>query len=586
MAEEQKDEPRNTSDEDTMVEVPESTVEIPARKASSSVSQNKLRQVWAWSLHHKKITLPVTVAVLLTVLTAIPFTRYILAGTIVRQNFSVRVTDKATKKPVSGVEVILQGKKALTDNQGRATIRANAGESVLKVSKKYYKGDSREVLVPILKQKDVLGITIEATGRQVPVTVTNKITKKPLADVAFKVLGAETKTDKQGKAILVLPADKDKAEASLSASGYNSANVSVTVSAEETKSNAFELTPAGKIYFLSNQTGRLDVVKSNLDGSDRKVVLAGTGKEEKQNTVLLASRDWKYLALLSKRDGGEYAKLFLIDTSTDSLTVMDEGKAGFNLYGWSDHRFVYRVQRSEVKAWEPKQQALKSYDANGRKITTLDQTAAEGNEYGYAAQDFSSVFLIKDQVVYSIGWGGYTQQTKGKSAIIRGIKADGQGKKDYKTFDANQYQPYISANPYEFNEIYYLVYEWNNAKEAFFEFEDNAVKPAQTTREAFYEPYPTYFISPSAGHTFWSESRDGKSVLFIGNEEAGQGKQIAPPLSYQTHGWFTDNYVLVSKDSSELYILSAEGLKEGEQPLKVTDYYKPDYVIRGYGGGY
>jgi hypothetical protein len=82
---------------------------------------------------------------------------------------------------------------------------------------------------------------------------------------------------------------------------------------------------------------------------------------------LLASRDWKYLALLSKRDGGENAKLFLINTSNDSVATMDEGDATFLLSGWSEHRFVYRVIRNKLADWTPKKQALKSFDAENQK---------------------------------------------------------------------------------------------------------------------------------------------------------------------------------------------------------------------------
>jgi len=78
----------------------------------------------------------------------------------------------------------------------------------------------------------------------------------------------------------------------------------VTVTTDKVAANQFKLAPVGKVFFLSNAGGKIDVVSTNLDGTDRKVVLAGTGKEDRNNTVLLASSDWKYLALLSLRDGG------------------------------------------------------------------------------------------------------------------------------------------------------------------------------------------------------------------------------------------------------------------------------------------
>jgi hypothetical protein len=43
---------------------------------------------------------------------------------------------------------------------------------------------------------------------------------------------------------------------------------------------------------------------------------------------------------------------------------------------------------------------------------------------------------------------------------------------------------------------------------------------------------------------------------------------------------------LVSKNSSELYIMPKSGINEKLQPLKVTDYHKPVQNFYGYGGGY
>src|SRR6185369_16053847 len=114
------------------------------------------------------------------------------------------------------------------------------------------------------------------------------------------------------------------------------------------------------IYFLSKASGKIDVVKTNLDGTDRQTVLAGTGKEEDTDTILLASRDWKYLALKSRRDG-KAVKLYLIDTSNDKLTTIDEGNATFDMVGWQNDYFVYYVYRNNVKSWQPKGSSLKSY---------------------------------------------------------------------------------------------------------------------------------------------------------------------------------------------------------------------------------
>jgi hypothetical protein len=556
--------------------------------AAASAPTDNTGRSWKRLLRDKKIVIPAVIVLALAVLAAVPVTRYALAGTVLKQRFSLKIVDTETKKPISGVTVQLDGKKATTDKDGKANVKVSVGDAKLTVEKKYYESESREVLVPILKQKDTLEVRIKATGRQVPVAVVNKITKEPLADAAVKVLGTETKTGKDGKAVLVLPADKTSAEATVSHDGYNSVATKIEITTKEVAANNFSLTPEGKIFFLSNLSGKLDVVKSNLDGTGREVVLAGTGKEDKNSTILLASRDWKYLTLKSRRDGGEYDKLFLIETATGKVTTMDEGEATFSVYGWADHRFVYKVERQKVEEHQPKKYAIKSFNAEAKKITTLDQSEAQysASSGRYAAQRFDTVYIAGDKLIYGVEWGGWYESVQNRLMAIRTIGVDGSGKRDVKTFSTNRYSSYFTSKPYAFNEVYYEVYDNDTNEYIYFEYEDGKVVSADIDSSEFSQEYPIYFISPSAKRTLWSEERDGKNVFFLGDENGEHEKRIAALEEFSTYGWYTDKYALVSKKGNELYIMAASELQPGQQPLKITNYHRPNYNIPGYGGGY
>src|SRR6185437_11523818 len=100
-------------------------------------------------------------------------------------------------------------------------------------------------------------------------------------------------TDADGQATIVVPASVTQ-PVSLKADGYLDTTATLQVTNPAADANTFSLVPSGRLYFLSNLSGKLDVVSTNLDGSDRKTVLAGTGSEDKNNTVLLAARDWQY----------------------------------------------------------------------------------------------------------------------------------------------------------------------------------------------------------------------------------------------------------------------------------------------------
>ncbi len=553
-------------------------------------SGSKLKRVWQWLHTHKKISIPAITVVVLAVLAAVPFTRYVLAGLVVKQDYAVVVLDNQTSRPVTSATVLLGDKSMQTDGKGRVKLNVSAGEAKLAVTKKYYKTSAREVIVPIGKQQEPLEVRLEATGRQVPVTVLNRISGKPVSNAVVKAVGTETKTDEKGEAIAVVPAEKTEVRGTIETEDYNIAKVTIKVTADKILANTFSITPSGKLYFLSNASGKLDVIKANLDGTDRQTVLPGTGQEDKYNTVLLASRDWKYIGLFSKRDGSDKAKVLLLETDTDKLTVIDEGDAEFALIGWSGDRLVYTVTRNTVNTWEPKRQALKSYHAPARKIVTLDETTAEGNENDHRYQLLGETYVLDQEVLYTKNWdvadyyGEYNSQDK--QITFNSAKSDGSQKKVVKEYNP-PYQGHksIDTRPAEFGEVY-IRYATDGGAEHD-EYKGGKVAKATLTDEEFYDTYPTYAVSPSGKKTLWSEYRDGKNVFFVGDNNGANGKQIGASEEYTVYGWHTDNYVLLTRKNSELRIMSASGSNDNiETSLKVSDYYKPNYVVRGYGYGY
>ncbi|PIZ63285.1 hypothetical protein COY17_01010, partial [Candidatus Saccharibacteria bacterium CG_4_10_14_0_2_um_filter_52_9] len=257
------------------------------------------------------------VAIVLLIIFALPVTRYTVLGLFIKEPVTISVLDSKTNTPVSGASVTVGGADGKTNGSGQVTIKARPGKTRVAIAKQYYKDGSKPLFVGLKSAKTT--ILLDATGRLVPVTVVNKITGLPLANVQIKVLNSTAKTDSKGQATIALPTTANTQAAKLSLSGYNSTDATITVIDKTVKANTLQLTPAGQIYFLSNLSGNLDVVKSNLDGSGRKTVLVGTGHEEASTTSLLASRDWHYLVLKSRRDGNQ-ASLYLIDTSNDKTT--------------------------------------------------------------------------------------------------------------------------------------------------------------------------------------------------------------------------------------------------------------------------
>ncbi len=354
--------------------------------------------------------------------------------------------------------------------------------------------------------------------------------------------------------------------------------------------NNFSITAKGKIYFLSNLNGTIDVIKSDLDGKNRETIAKGTGREDSRSTSLLASRDWRYLVLKSRRDTAE-ASLYILDTQTDKLTRFDTGVGDYQLVGWYGHSFVYNVTRSSVAYWQNGREALKSYDAERAELNQIDQTSAEGDASSHGYQTFSNFYLLDNLVTYNTTWytGGTSVGTFDlgtKKSTIRGTAPSGQGKKDYQSFTAKDFS-YFTAALYEPQGVYYAAYDAAN-KPSYYEFEDQKVSLATgIDQDTFSKNYPTFLISPGGKQSFWSDFRDGKNTLFISSSTSTDNKkQIASLSEYAPYGWYSDEYLLVSKNGSELYITSQKVLEDKKLPLKVTDYYKPAQTFTGYGYGY
>ncbi len=590
MSEESGAEAGSTDAEDETVESEANDQEGGEDEADTDPDsdESRFKRFVTWYKTHKKLSVPLTILLVIAVLLAVPFTRYLLLGPFIKQNVEVTVTDSETHIPVSGVDVSLRGKSAKTDGQGHATIaQVSVGGGTLQATKKYFKDYSQKMTVTLTKMKPV-AFSMQATGRQIPMKVTNKITGDAVAGAVVKVSDAEGVTDQNGAVTLVLPADKPTQKGTIHANGYNEMAITVDLSKATVNDNSFGITPSGKIYFLSKRTGKIDVVKTNLDGSDRQVVLAGTGQEEDSNTVLLASRDWKYLALQARRENGQ-TRLYLITTADDSVLEIDSGGAAFGPVGWSEHAFLYTATRSNVPAWQGKAAALKTFNADTKQGSTIDETNAEGtSQSDYINEVFGNVYIMRDAVVYVKQWyGSYLSAYRlaGKRSGLYQAKANGSNKQTIKDFDAASTSSIatVLSKP---GELYVATYN-NAGKATYYEYANgNFAAASDVTADNFNQFYPTYLVSPLGSTVFWSEPRDGKNTLFTANLQLDKPKQLASSSDYSAYGWFSEDYLLMSKNGSELYIAPSSGFSSSTPPQKITDYHKPARSLDGYGYGY
>jgi hypothetical protein len=537
----------------------------------SKIFKNK----WTW----------VGLGVVLVALFAVPVTRYKVLGLALKSTADITIIDSKTASPVTNAVVTIGNASAKTDGSGRVHLKAPLGSHTLSITKQYYVAYAAPYFVGFQTAPDYQ-VKLVATGRQVPIVVLNKLTGKPLAGAQIKVLDTTAKTDAKGKATIVLPTKSATDTATVTLDGYNKTTATIQVTDKVVSNNTIRIAPAGHLYFLSNLSGTIDLVKTNLDGTGRKVILAGTGKEDPYNTALLASRDWKYLVLESTRDDGKKVALYLLDTSTDDVTKFESSGSNITLIGWHDHSFLYDLSKQTPDLLSY-QDTIKSYDADHQQTNQIDQSQVSKNPDAY--QDFGSFYLLEDELVYTSIWthssNNYSSDISSLKTAIVGAGVDGHGKHNYDSFAAQTGN--YTLQLYEPSALYFSIYSYIDNSTSYHEIEDGKVTDKTSLSATdFNKTYPTFLQSPSGNKTFWTDYRDGKNSLSIGDKDSKNSQTVASLSDYSPYGWYTDKYLLVTKSGSELYIMPASALSSGQQPFKVSNYYKPQQTYSGYGGGY
>ena len=554
--------------------------------------------LWQRYLNHKKWTIPLTIlSLLLVIIFALPATRYKVLGLVIKKSYTITVTDSTTQTAVSKAKVQFGDQAGQTDATGRITFKKVAvGSKNATVSKQYYRTITAKAFVGLGSSKNNQKLLLAATGRQVSVSVVNKITGQPVVGAEIKALGTSAKTNKAGSAILVLPADHKTATATISGDGYNNASSTLQITTSLVAANTFALVPNGRAYFLSNASGRVDIISANYDGSDRQTLLAGTGLEDSAPTQLFAAADQKNLALITRRTGTSNALgLYNIATATGKLTeIVKPAHLSITSVGWANGSFVYFVQNYDAQSWQPGQQVLRSYTASNLQVNELDQSDASGSSYDDELyQQFSQpIAIIDGSVVYAKSWAaGYNSasQLGTKTNTIYSVQPSGSSKKSLKdlTPPANATYGYIGQNmagPH----LEYFASPTTNSNDysqgaLFFKYaKGNLTALNNFTVDDYNNPQPKGYVatSPSGDSLLYADTVDGQTVASVLDQSGAKQKLLTLHGVGSVIGWLTNDYILVSQDNSQLYVVSANPVNKKAQPLPLASFYSANNQYR------
>ena len=186
-------------------------------------------------------------------------------------------------------------------------------------------------------------------------------------------------------------------------------------------------------------------------------------------------------------------------------------------------------------------------------------------------QRYSSILLTNDKIVFTRLWYNAVGGT-GTTDTINSMQTNGGDKKELYSFDASS-GGFYGAVMYKPNKIYYYWLPRSGASQ-YFAYENGTVKPTSAVSDQSFYSYPTgYAESPSGKQVLWSEKRDSKNTIFVGDKNGENGKQMAALSNYSSLGWYTDDYLLLTNDQhpGELYILPS-GATSDKGALRITDY--------------
>lgn len=530
----------------------------------------------------KKILIALVVLlVLVGIVIAVPFLRYGFLGVFIKKSVALSVVDSASGRPVSGVKVTMGRNDTVTDQKGVAYFQnMPVGEYFVSYEKKNYNTTKSNILVPILKNYDGEAQRLAANGRTVELKFVDSISGAVVKNVTAATEGANTTVDDSGIVSMVFTPNPTRQSITAKSPGYN--DLSTTIDTSLDGQQAIKLVPSGRVYFLSKRTGVISVMSAQLDGSDPREVVRGTGKETDE-TSLLSSPDWRYAMLISRRDG-DRLRMYSINLIDGTIKVADDRMMYFDPIGWAGGKFYYRTTVENANNWTDKAYGLASYTPASAERRTVDETVGMGTSYtDYASEMLHDAHIIGDTLVYVKYWsyGTYYAGDRNRPVSFMTVAADTGARAVLRqmTIANVYYGQSILKSP---TQALFGFTKSDSSLEAY-QYQDGKLTKVTTQASDFDVPRRfNYIMSPDGSKVLWMEPRDGRTVVFVANRDL-TGQQELSRQNYLPYGWVGNAYVLYSKDQSQLFIAPVVGPIDGS--LKVADYHKPT-SYPGYGYGY
>jgi hypothetical protein len=477
---------------------------------------------------------------------SIPQARYVVLNTVgVRSSASVIVLDNTTQLPLKNVTVLLGSTKVRTNVDGIAKFKdLKMGDYTLAIQRLAFAPRNQQITIGW--GSNPLGtFKLWATGIQYTLSATDYLSGKSIVGAEASSDELNAVSDKNGKIVLTVEdTNTTTLDIVLSAAGYRSQEVKLD--ATQSEAAKVSLVPAGRTVFVSKQSGAYEVYAMDLDGQNKKMLLAGTGNEN-SNISLVMSPDGKRAALISTRDnmrdddGYILYALTIIDLESGASVTVDHAQQ-IQPLDWVGDRLVYRMTLAGSSAADPQRSRLISYNYDTNARTQLA-----------TANQFNVAMSVKGNIYYAAS----STDPQATMGLFR-VKADGSSKK--KLLDDEIWTGLRTA--YNILSIQTPASWFAYALDS--EQSEKASAPAN--------PVSLLFADDSkVKHSVWTETRDGKGTLLLQDIAKGTNVTLAAQDGLTTPlRWIGDKaivYRVVTSAESADYAVSPDG----GQPRKLTD---------------
>lgn len=499
-----------------------------------------------WANPRKRYATIAVLAVLLAVVVFVgPVRAMVLNAFGVRSSVTVTVFDGASNLPLQNAVLSADGKSVKTNADGEATLKdVHLGVQQVQISKIAFTTYKKDVDFGV-RITDLGDVTLKPAGVQLTYVLVDYLSGKPIEGVELTSGESTAKSNKDGKAIItVQPSDTKDIKITASGDGYRKDVLPVPTNL--TATTTYKLVPANEAVFVSKESGKYDVYKMYVDGTDRQVLLPATGLEN-QAIVALPSPVGDKVAVASTRDdkrnkdGYLLTALNIVDTDSGKTTNLEYAEQ-ITLLGWQGDTLVYSQTVAGTSAANPNRQKIIAYDLSTDKRFQLAN-----------ANYFTSAQLVGGVVYYSV-----SSTDPNAKATFAKVSLDGSGKKTL--YNGQIWSMFrTDYNKFKFQ-----------TPDAWYDYTIGTSAPVKSNPSSDYTSR-FYVDSPDNKTSVWVDARDTKGVLTLYNVADAKDSELTTQKNLQSPVYWLNGTDVVYRvsGSSEVadYVISTNG----GQTHKVAD---------------